>query len=155
MLIGRVVRILAAPLLDMLFFLGTISFLGPPNAKTMCPVPVLKQSIMMPPMPLLRPHGSNSCFLNFTLLWARQHWYIVTSSQFMSSNPIQHQRTKHIEIDLHFLREHVTIGDFHVLHIPTTSQFADVFTKGMSSSVFNEFRSSLNVCSTDVSIGGC
>jgi len=68
------------------------------------------------------------------------------SSVYMSSNPIQHQRTKHIEIDLHFVRERVATGDVRVLHVPTTSQYADIFTKGLPSSIFAEFRSSLNVC---------
>ena len=67
------------------------------------------------------------------------------SAVYMSSNPVQHQRTKHIEIDLHFVREKVAMGAVRVLHVPTTSQFADVFTKGLPSSVFSEFRSSLNV----------
>ena len=66
---------------------------------------------------------------------------------YLSTNPIQHQRTKHVEIDLHFVRERVAVGDVRVLHVPTTSQFADIFTKGFPSSVFVDFRSSLNVCS--------
>jgi hypothetical protein len=65
---------------------------------------------------------------------------------YLSNNPVQHQRTKHVEIDLHFVREKVAIGQVRVLHVPTTSQFADVFTKGLPSSVFEEFRSSLNIC---------
>jgi len=67
------------------------------------------------------------------------------SAVYMSSNPVQHQRTKHIEIDLHFVRERVAIGDLRVLHVPTASQYADIFTKGLPTSVFTEFRSSLNV----------
>jgi len=67
------------------------------------------------------------------------------SAVYMSSNPVQHQRTKHIEIDLHFVRERVSVGDLRVLHVPTSSQYADIFTKGLPSSVFTEFRSSLNV----------
>jgi len=71
------------------------------------------------------------------------------SAVYMSSNPVQHQRTKHVEIDLHFVRERVALGDVRVLHVPTTSQFTDIFTKGLPSSVFTEFRSSLNVRSPD------
>ena len=50
-----------------------------------------------------------------------------------------------MEIDLHFVRDRVAISDVRVLHVPTTSQFADIFTKGLPSSTFSEFRSSLNV----------
>jgi len=78
------------------------------------------------------------------------------SAVYMSSNPVQHQRTKHVEIDLHFVRERVALGDVRVLHVPTTSQFADIFTKGLPSSVFTEFRSSLNVRSPDdLTAGAC
>ena len=78
------------------------------------------------------------------------------SAVYMSSNPVQHQCTKHVEIDLHFVRERVALGDVRVLHVPTTSQFADIFTKGLPSSVFTEFRSSLNVRSPDdLTAGAC
>jgi hypothetical protein len=69
------------------------------------------------------------------------------STVYLCTNPVQHQRTKHVEIDLHFVRERVAIGDVCVLHAPTTSQFADIFAKGLPSSVLSEFRSSLNICS--------
>jgi hypothetical protein len=66
---------------------------------------------------------------------------------YLSTNPVQHQRTKHVKIDLHFVRERVACGAVRVLHVPTTSQFANVFTKGLPSVVFTDFRSSLNICS--------
>jgi hypothetical protein len=69
------------------------------------------------------------------------------SAVYLSTNPVQHQRTKHVEIDLHFVRDKVTTGEIQVLHVPTTSQYADIFTKGLPTSVFTEFRSSLNVSS--------
>lgn len=34
------------------------------------------------------------------------------SAMYMSTNPVQHQRTKHVEIDLHFVRERVSLGEF-------------------------------------------
>jgi hypothetical protein len=66
---------------------------------------------------------------------------------YLSTNPVQRQRTKHVEIDLHFVRDRVAIGDVLVLHVLTTSQFADIFTKDLPSSTFSEFRSSLNIAS--------
>jgi len=68
------------------------------------------------------------------------------SAVYLFTNPVQHQRTKHVEIDLNFVRDFVAIGAIWVLHVPTTSQFADIFTKGLPSSTFAEFRSSLNIC---------
>jgi hypothetical protein len=64
---------------------------------------------------------------------------------YLSTSPVQHQRTKHVDIDLHFVRDRVAIGEVRVLHVPTTSQFADIFTKGLPSSTFTEFRSSFNI----------
>ena len=72
----------------------------------------------------------------------------------MSSNPVQHQRNKHIEIDLHFMRERVALGDVRVMHVPTSAQYADIFTKGLPTSLFQEFRSSLNVQGFDDQTAG-
>jgi hypothetical protein len=74
-------------------------------------------------------------------------YYDNVSAVYLSTNLVQHQRTKHVEIDLHFVRERVATGDVRVLHVPTTSQFTGIFSKGLPSSVFSEFRYSLNICS--------
>jgi hypothetical protein len=65
------------------------------------------------------------------------------SAIYMTSNPIQHRRTKHIEIDIHFVREKVALGQVRVLHVPSSHQFADIMTKDLPSALFLEFRSSL------------
>ena len=67
------------------------------------------------------------------------------SAMYLASNPVQHQRTKHVEIDLHFVRESVAIGHVRVLHVPSAYQFADIFTKGLPTQLFLDFRDSLSI----------
>jgi hypothetical protein len=50
----------------------------------------------------------------------------------------------------------VALGRIHVLHVPTSQQFADIMTKGLPTASFEEFRSSLCARSADASTaGGC
>ena len=78
------------------------------------------------------------------------------SAVYMSGNPVQHRHTKHIEIDIHFVREKVALGQVCVLHMPTSAQFADIFTKGPATTPFQDIRFSLNVVELTVdTAGGC
>jgi len=76
------------------------------------------------------------------------------SAVYLSENPVHHRRTKHVELDIHFVREKVALGQFKVLHIPTQHQFADIMTKGLPTTLFNEFRDSLCIRTTDASTEG-
>ena len=67
------------------------------------------------------------------------------SAIYLSGNPVQHQRTKHIEMDIHFVREKVAKGEVRVLHVPSRYQIADIFTKGLPRVLFDDFRSSLSI----------
>jgi hypothetical protein len=45
---------------------------------------------------------------------------------YLSTNPVQYQRIKHVKIDLHFVQEHVAISDVHAMHVPTSSHFTNI-----------------------------
>jgi hypothetical protein len=47
----------------------------------------------------------------------------------MTDNPVEHSRTKHIDIRHHFLRDHQQKGDIEVFHVSSENQLADIFTK--------------------------
>ncbi|KAL8153244.1 hypothetical protein V2J09_011004 [Rumex salicifolius] len=81
-------------------------------------------------------------------------FYDDVSAVYMSSNPIQHLCTKHIEIDIHFVRVKVALGEAKVFHIPSTRQFADLFTNVLPSPFFTEFRDTLCLREPSASTAG-
>uniref|UniRef100_A0A2N9E2R4 Integrase catalytic domain-containing protein n=1 Tax=Fagus sylvatica TaxID=28930 RepID=A0A2N9E2R4_FAGSY len=60
-------------------------------------------------------------------------WCDNTSAISLASNPVFHARTKHVEIDYHFVREKVVRGDLSVQFISTDDQLADLLTKALPS----------------------
>ena len=61
------------------------------------------------------------------------------------NNPVQHSRTKHIDIRHHFLRDHVARNDILLCGVRSEDQLADIFTKPLDESTFVRLRSELNV----------
>nr|GEU72498.1 ribonuclease H-like domain-containing protein [Tanacetum cinerariifolium] len=77
--------------------------------------------------------------LHFPLSTASLVYCDNVSVVYMSANPVQYQRTKHIEIDIHFVRDMVTAGQVRVLLAPSRYHYADILTKGLLSALFEEF----------------
>ncbi|CAL9009705.1 unnamed protein product [Prunus brigantina] len=81
-------------------------------------------------------------------------WCDNISSIALASNPVFHSRTKHLEVDYHYVREKVIRGELAVNFICSLDQLADLFTKGLSSARFKLLVSKLPVVSRAVSLRG-
>ncbi|KAL5761082.1 hypothetical protein ACOSQ2_019920 [Xanthoceras sorbifolium] len=81
-------------------------------------------------------------------------WCDNTGATFLAHNSIYHARTKHIELDLHFLRDKITTQVFEVHFVPSNDQLADIFTKPLSSPRFDKLKSKLILNKTQLNLRG-
>ena len=59
----------------------------------------------------------------------------------LAKNPINHQRSKHIDIKYHFIRLEAQIGNSKLQYVPTDCNVAGIFTKPGTKSKWEKFRS--------------
>jgi len=94
------------------------------------------------------------CELHIPLPTTPVIWCDNVSALALAFNPVYHARTKHIEVDYHFVREKVLNKDISLAFISTADQIADVFTKGLPAARFHFLKSKLKVTSSPVSLRG-
>ena len=58
------------------------------------------------------------------------------SARQLAMNPVHHQRSKHIDIEYHWIRDKVAAQKIELVHMPTMEQIADFFTKTLPADVF-------------------
>jgi hypothetical protein len=63
----------------------------------------------------------------------------------IAHNPVQHERTKHIDIRHHFLHDHVNLGNISLMYVKTEEQLADIFTKPLDEANFCRLRRELGI----------
>jgi hypothetical protein len=63
----------------------------------------------------------------------------------MADNPVEHSRTKHIDIRYHFLRDHQQRVDIEIAYVSTKEQLADTFIKPSDEKTFSKLRNELNI----------
>lgn len=61
----------------------------------------------------------------------------------MAENPVHHDKTKHVEIDRHFIREKLEEQSLSIEHIPSTEQIADIYTKAVTPGLFHRLLTKL------------
>ncbi|KAJ2936017.1 hypothetical protein H1R20_g1077, partial [Candolleomyces eurysporus] len=71
----------------------------------------------------------------------------------LSTNPVFHAQTKHIDIHFHFIRQTITSRDLHLVYCPTDIMAADIMTKPLARVKFTQFRKMLGVLGSDDSPG--
>lgn len=72
-------------------------------------------------------------------------WSDNLSAAALASNPIFHAWTKHIELDIYFVRDKVLNHELNIRYVPTAEQTTDIFTKALGTSRFLYLRDKLNV----------
>lgn len=63
----------------------------------------------------------------------------------LANNPVNHKRSKHIDVKYHFIREKLNDGILKLEDIRSEDQLADIFTKALPKQRFQELRSKLNI----------
>jgi hypothetical protein len=70
------------------------------------------------------------------------------------NNLVYHARTKHIELNYHFIREKVLARKINLIHVNIKDQVVDIFTKALSTNKLKRFRKMLGVLEVDLSLRG-
>lgn len=72
-------------------------------------------------------------------------WCDNLGAKYLSANPVFHARTKHIEVDYHFVRERVLQKLLEIDFVSSQDQVADGFTKALSVRLLENFKVNLNL----------
>jgi hypothetical protein len=80
-------------------------------------------------------------------------WCDNIGATYLSANPVFHARTKHIEIDFHFVRERVARKLLEIRFISSKDQLADIFTKPLPLPQFTSCRRNLNLSEVEIEGG--
>jgi len=79
-------------------------------------------------------------------------WCDNLSAKALASNPVMHTRSKHIEIDVHYIRDQVLQNEIVVAYVPLVDQMPDCLTKALTHTRFSQLRDKLGVTPSPISL---
>ncbi|KAH9685572.1 retrovirus-related pol polyprotein from transposon RE1 [Citrus sinensis] len=85
--------------------------------------------------------------IGISLVFIPVIWCDNQSAAALASNPKFHSRTKHIELDVHFLREKIANQSFQVSYVPSSHNSVDILTKALAYHPFHYLRDKLTLTS--------
>ena len=81
-------------------------------------------------------------------------WCDIIGANSLAENQVFHARTKHIEIDVYFVRVEVLSKEIEVKFVPSEEQLVDVFTKALSTPRFDYFKDKLVLDKSKLNLRG-
>ena len=85
------------------------------------------------------------CELNFPPTEACKLFCDNKAAIGISENPVEYDRTKHVEIDRHFIKEKLEKKIIHIPHVKSEDQLADILTKAVPAEVFETTLTKLGI----------
>ena len=131
----------------MLFYFDQAFVLGYQKNKVLLLNPLPKQNMFQHPMLLLKLFGLGE-YLK-TLVKNKKKRIVLycdnKSAIAIAKNPVSHERSKHISIKYHFIREAQEKSEIQLHYCQTGEQLADIFTKALPSEIFAIFENALEL----------
>jgi len=72
-------------------------------------------------------------------------WCDNLSAKAQASNPVMHARSKHIEIDIHYICDQVLQNQVTIAYVPTADQITNCLTKPLTHTRFNILKDKLRI----------
>ncbi|GJU27665.1 ribonuclease H-like domain-containing protein [Tanacetum coccineum] len=121
-------------------YVSATTYLLNVNTHPLALVPKLNIVVLLMLSP--RQLGFGIYFVSYILLYQLPPLFtVITLVSFICLPTLSNINGQNI----HFVRDMVTVGQVRVLHVPSRYQYSDIFTKGLPSALFEDFRSSLSV----------
>jgi hypothetical protein len=121
-------------------------YLGLQRNKMLLPYTYSKRSMPRLVVVVLNYFGYDKFLRTMVTLWTKPFLLCDNESAIkIAYDPCEHSKTKHMDIQHHYLTDHSINGDIVISHVRINEQLIDIFTKPLDEKRFRELRSEQNI----------